>query len=385
MILQSLSLTNFKNIREAQLELSPKFNCLLGDNGMGKSNLLDAIYFLSFCKSFTGATDQLVITRGEDFAILQAQYLRHAHLAGEEGVAEQLQIGMQRGRRKSLKVGGKEYKRLSEHVGKYPLVLISPADMDLVTGSGDERRRLMDMVISQTDARYLDAIIRYGQALEQRNSMLRNEIADPNLYLAIELAMDASASYICQVRRDWIKDLSAIFQRYYEAIAGAEEKPTLTYKSHLAEPGTELISLFNERRTRDAALGYTTAGPHRDDIEMLLSDMPVRRSASQGQAKTYTIALRLAQYEYLKQATGSAPLLLLDDIFDKLDATRVESIMQLVGSDTFGQIFITDTNRKNLDEILARSPGQYAMWRVQDGKFSPTTPLPDSQTSNQKS
>ncbi len=377
MILTELELTNFKNIEHAKLMLSPKFNCLLGDNGMGKSNLLDAIYFLSFCKSFTGAPDQLIIARGEDFAILRGEYLRNAHREGvaAEPISEQVQIGLQRGRRKSLKVGGKEYKRLSEHIGRYPLVLISPADMDLVTGSGEERRRLMDMVISQTDPRYLDALIRYGQALEQRNSMLRNEIEDPNLYLAIEYAMDSAAAYICDVRRRWVDEMSVIFQKYYAAIAGADERPSLSYKSHMQEPGTSLMALFNERRTRDAALKYTTAGPHRDDIEMLLSEMPVKRSASQGQAKTYTIALRLAQYEYLKQATGLAPMLLLDDIFDKLDATRVESIMQLVGSDTFGQIFITDTNRKNLDEILARATGNYAMWFVKNGVFTPTNPI----------
>lgn len=377
MILTELELTNFKNIEYAKLMLSPKFNCLLGDNGMGKSNLLDAIYFLSFCKSFTGAPDQLIIARSEDFAILRGEYLRNAHREGvaAEPISEQVQIGLQRGRRKSLKVGGKEYKRLSEHIGRYPLVLISPADMDLVTGSGEERRRLMDMVISQTDPRYLDALIRYGQALEQRNSMLRNEIEDPNLYLAIEYAMDSAAAYICDVRRRWVDEMSAIFQKYYAAIAGPDECPSLSYKSHMQAPGTSLMTLFNERRTRDAALKYTTAGPHRDDIEMLLSEMPVKRSASQGQAKTYTIALRLAQYEYLKQATGLAPMLLLDDIFDKLDATRVESIMQLVGSDTFGQIFITDTNRKNLDEILARATGNYAMWFVKNGVFTPTNPI----------
>ncbi len=368
MILQSLSLTNFKNIRQAELQLSPKFNCLLGDNGMGKSNLLDAIYFMSFCKSFTGATDQLVITRGEDFAILKGEYLRHAQAGGSESTT-QLMIGMQRGRRKSLKLDGKECKRLSEHIGRFPLVLVSPSDMDLVTGSGEERRRLMDMVISQTDARYLDAIIRYGQALEQRNSMLRNEITDPNLYLAIEMALESAAAYICEVRRQWVSEMSVIFERYYHAIAGADEVPTLAYKSHLATPGTSLMQLLNERRTRDAALGYTTAGPHRDDIEMLLCEMPVRRSASQGQSKTYTIALRFAQYEYLKRATGLTPLLLLDDIFDKLDASRVESIMQVVGSDTFGQIFITDTNRKNLDQILARTAAPHTLWQVSAGRF----------------
>lgn len=362
MILQSLKITNFKNIARCQLEFSPKFNCLLGDNGMGKSNLLDAIYFLSFCKSFSGAPDSMVIARGEDFAMLQGDYARRS-------TDETLAAALQRGRRKSLKRSGKEYQKLSQHIGAFPLVLISPADMDLVNGTGEERRKLMDMVISQTNARYLDAIIRYARALEQRNRMLRDGIADPTLYLAIEGAMEASASYICATRSEWVKKLSEIFQRYYTAIAGPGETPSLTYTSHLSDPQTRLSDLFNERRARDAAMKYTTAGPHRDDIDMQISGLPVRRTASQGQSKTYTIALRLAQYEFLKEATCLNPLLLLDDIFDKLDATRVERIMAVVSSRTFGQIFITDTNRKHLDEILQHGHGDYALWRVHDGAF----------------
>lgn len=362
MILQSLALTNFKNIASAKLEFSPKINCLLGDNGMGKSNLLDAIYFMSFCKSFTGAPDAMVMARGEDFALIQARYLRH-------GAEEQLSMGMQKGRRKSLKRGGKEYQRLSEHIGAFPLVLVSPADMDLVSGTGEERRRLMDMVISQTDARYLDALIRYGRALEQRNRMLRDGVEDPNLYLAVEMAMEASAAYVSAARRSWVERLQGILLRYYAAVAGEGEEPGIAYQSHMAEPGVRLTDLLAERRARDAALKYTSAGPHRDDIEMTLSGMPLKRAASQGQAKTFTIALRLAQYEFLKEASRLDPLLLLDDIFDKLDASRVERIMGVVSGGNFGQIFITDTNRKHLDEILSHSQGPYAMWTVKDGSF----------------
>ncbi len=362
MILQSINITNFKNIARCDLEFSPKFNCLLGDNGMGKSNLLDAIYFLSFCKSFTGVTDAMVISRGEDFAMLQGQYDRR-------GTAETLAAALQRGRRKSLKRSGKEYQKLSQHIGAFPLVIVSPADMELINGSGEERRRLMDMVISQTNPRYLDALMRYSRALEQRNRMLRDGIADPTLYMAIEGAMEASASYICSTRSKWVEKLSEIFRRYYSAIAGPDETPSLKYTSHLADPGIRLSALFDERRARDAALRYTTAGPHRDDIDMQICGMPVRRTASQGQSKTYTIALRLAQYEFLKEATDLTPLLLLDDIFDKLDATRVERIMAVVSSPTFGQIFITDTNRKHLDEILQHGHGDYALWRVHEGAF----------------
>ena len=362
MTLDSLNINNFKNIEHAQLSFSPKLNCLLGDNGMGKSNLLDAIYFLSFCKSFSGATDGMLVKQGEDFSMIHAQYMRN-------DVEETLDAALQPGRRKSLKRSGKEYKRLSEHIGKFPLVLVSPADMELVNGSGEERRRLMDMVISQTDARYLDALIRYGRALEQRNRMLRDGIADEALYMAVELQMEAAAQYISQVRREWVRKLSEIFQRYYTDIAGAAEVPSLEYQGHLAQPGVRLCDLFAERRARDAALKYTTAGPHRDDIAMQLSGMPLRRTASQGQAKTYTIALRLAQYDFLREATGIAPLLLLDDIFDKLDAGRVARIIDVVSRQSFGQIFITDTNRKHLDEIVPHMGSDYRMWSVENGIF----------------
>lgn len=370
MILTSLTLNNFKNIEEATLTMSPKVNCLLGDNGMGKSNLLDAIYFLSMCRSMTGAPDAMLIRRGEDWAMMHAKYLRHA--SSPAPAEDDLQIGLQRGRRKSVKRGGKTYAKLSEHIGMFPLVLVSPADMDLVSGSGEERRKFMDIVISQTDARYLDAVIRYDQALEQRNRLLRDEVSDPNLYLAIEMQMEAAAEYISDRRRQWTQTLSRIFQPYYASIADPQETASLAYTGHLAQPGTRLSDVLSERRTRDAALHYTSAGPHRDDIEMMLDGMPVRRTASQGQAKTYTLALRLAQYEFLKQASGLSPLLLLDDIFDKLDSTRVERIMSIVAHPSFGQIFITDTNRKHIDEILAHTSGPYSIWHVHNGIFSPS-------------
>ncbi len=366
MILRSLSLHNFKNIPRASLQFSSKINCLLGNNGMGKSNLLDAVYYLSFCKSFSGVADAMLITRNEDFCMIQADYQR-------KGVDESLSVGMQRGRRKSFKRSGKEYRRLSEHIGKFPAVLVSPADMELINGTGEERRRFMDMVISQTDPKYLDSLIRYNHALEQRNRMLRDGLSDPALFEAVETAMAAAATYICATRSRKVVELSVIFDGYYRDIAACGEQATLTYKSHLADNGAGLIDILNQRRARDTALGYTSAGPHRDDIDMQLCSMPVRRTASQGQAKTYSIALRLAQYDFLCRATAMKPLLLLDDIFDKLDADRVARIMEVVSRDNFGQIFITDTNRKHLDEILDHAGGNYAMWTVDAGAFTEIT------------
>lgn len=363
MILRSLDITNFKNIERARLEFSPKVNALLGDNGMGKSNLLDAVHLLSFTKSFTGAQDQMLIRSGEDFAIVRGAYSR---MDAEEDIL----AGLQRGRRKSFKRGGKEYGRISAHIGLLPLVMVSPADMELINGSGEERRRFMDVVISQTDPRYLDAAMRYTRILEQRNRLLRDGAADHALFEAIDFQLDAAAAYISARRHEWTAELRDIFSLYYKAISGSDEDPGLTLVSHTGPGCPALADLLRERFSRDSAVRHTTAGPHRDDLEMTLDGMPVRRTASQGQCKTFTIALRLAQYGFLRRACGMSPLLLLDDIFDKLDAGRVGRIISTVGADTFGQIFITDTNRRHLDEIVAFMGADHRLWSVEHGRFS---------------
>lgn len=363
MILRSLDITNFKNIERARLEFSPKVNALLGDNGMGKTNLLDAVHLLSFTKSFTGAQDQMLIRSGEDFAIVRGTYSR---MDAEEDIL----AGLQRGRRKSFKRGGKEYGRISAHIGLLPLVMVSPADMELINGSGEERRRFMDVVISQTDPRYLDAAMRYARILEQRNRLLRDGAADHALFEAIDFQLDAAAAYISARRHEWTAELRDIFSLYYKAISGSDEEPGLTLVSHTGPGCPALADLLRERFSRDSAVRHTTAGPHRDDLEMTLDGMPVRRTASQGQCKTFTIALRLAQYGFLRRACGMSPLLLLDDIFDKLDAGRVGRIISTVGADTFGQIFITDTNRRHLDEIVAFMGADHRLWSVEHGRFS---------------
>lgn len=365
MLLKSLTINNFKNIAEARLEFSPKVNCLLGNNGMGKSNLLDAIYYMSFCKSFSGVTDAMLMRRGEEFCMVQAQYERR-------GIDEEVSMGMAKGRRKSLKRKGKEYTKLSEHIGKFPLVMVSPQDIDLIRGTSEERRRLMDMVISQSDHVYLDHLIRYNRALEQRNKLLRDGVVDHSLYLAMEMSMTFSSRYITQARREWVEELTVMFDRYYNAIAGDGERVSLSYSTVL-DGEKSLDVLLDEARRHDEIVKHTSVGPHRDDLEMLLSGMPLRRTGSQGQCKTFTIAMRLAQYDFLHKATGMKPLLLLDDIFDKLDASRVERIMEVVTQSSFGQIFITDTNRTHLDEIMSRTGGDYRIWEVADGLFIPLT------------
>lgn len=365
MLLRSLDLTNFKNIANAHLEFVPKVNCLLGNNGMGKSNLLDAIHYLSFVRSFGRLPDNMLISKSEDFAILKGCYFRN-------DVEEEITAGLRRGQRKSFRRGGKEYKRLSNHIGFIPAVMIAPCDLTLIIGAAEERRRFVDMIISQSDPAYLDALIRYDQALEQRNKLLRDECGDLSLYEAIEMSMSFAAEIITSARRAFTGQLEGLFQRYYAALSPDNEVVSLSY----CQSGSEHPSFadaLNAVRERDRMLKHTTFGPHRDDLVFALNDMPVRQTASQGQTKTFTIALRFAQYDFLRQATGQKPLLLLDDIFDKLDSDRVEQIIKLVGSEEYGQIFITDTNAKRLDRIIKQHSDNYALWSVQDGSFTAIT------------
>ena len=364
MTLEQLTILNYKNIVEAQLQFSPKVNCLIGNNGMGKTNVLDAIYYLSYCKSFTSNNDHsAAINHEAPFMMLQGRYTRR-------GSTEEISLSVQRGKRKTVKRNGKDYKRLSEHIGLLPLVMISPLDWDLIRGSGDERRRLMDQIISQGNKQYLDALIRYNKALEQRNSMIRNDYRDPLLYETVEQTMSSTATLLHEARQQWLEEFTPIFMRYYNAIAGDSEQVRLSYKSHLGELSMQQV--LNANRDRDMIMGYTTRGVHRDDIDLWLGNHPMRKTGSQGQCKTYTIALRMAQFEFLKKYTRTTPILLLDDIFDKLDESRVVSIINVVSnSRDFGQIFITDTNRTHLDEIISLMSGDYAMMAVDNGVINP--------------
>ncbi len=364
MTLEQLSILNYKNIAEAQLQFSPKVNCLIGNNGMGKTNVLDAIYYLSYCRSFTSNNEHnAVINHDAQFLMLQGRYTR-------KGAPEEIALSLQRGKRKTVKRNGKDYKRLSEHLGLLPLVMVSPLDWDLIRGGGDERRRLMDQIISQGNRQYLDALIRYNKALEQRNSMIKHDYRDQLLYESVEQVMCDTAATLHQARQQWLEEFSPIFMRYYRAIAGDAEQVRLSYKSHLSEMNMQ--QLLNACRDRDMIMGYTTRGVHRDDIDLWLGDHSMRKTGSQGQCKTYTIALRMAQFEFLKKYTGTTPILLLDDIFDKLDEQRVVSIINVVSnSHDFGQIFITDTNRTHLDEIISMMSGDYAMFAVNAGVITP--------------
>ena len=374
MILKKLSILNYKNIAEAILELSPKMNCFIGRNGMGKTNVLDAVYYLSFCRSANNPIDSQVIRHDEPFCMIEGEYVDEViNEQGEKGNEDTLIIscGMKRGMKKHFKRNKKEYKRLSEHIGLIPLVVVSPSDTLLIEGTSEERRKLMDIVISQYDRSYIDALARYNNAHQQRNTLLKMEDQEPDplLMQLWEEQMAEAGETLYEKRAAFVNELEPVFQSYYEQISEGREQVGLRYVSHCQRG--PLLEVIRRDRLKDRAVGYSLHGVHRDDLEFTLGGHPMRREGSQGQNKTYVIALKLAQFDFLKRtASQTTPLLLLDDIFDKLDAGRVEQIVRLVSSDSFGQIFITDTNRDHLDQILSNSHLDYKIFHVEEGKIN---------------
>jgi len=364
MILQKISILNYKNIESATLELSPKMNCFIGQNGVGKTNTLDAVYYLSFCRSAFNPIDSQIIRHDADFFMLEGTY------ETEDGGQEVVYCGMKRGQKKHFKRNKKEYKRLSEHVGMIPLVMVSPSDSLLIDGGSEERRKLMDMVISQTDRTYIDTLNRYNKALQQRNTMLKAE-EDPNSdVIAIwEEQMAQEGEIIYARRKEFVEQLLPLFQRFYDDISQGHEEVGVEYVSH-CQRGS-LLEVIQRDRFKDRAVGYSLHGVHRDDLVFNIDSHLMRREGSQGQNKTFVIALKLAQFEFLRHTSANTtPLLLLDDIFDKLDAQRVEQIVKIVSSEDFGQIFITDTNCDHLDRILQQCGYDYRLFHVEEWRIN---------------
>lgn len=365
MILKSLSILNYKNIPEAELSFSDKVNCFIGQNGVGKTNLLDAIYFLSFCKSNSNPVDSQCVRHGEEFLVLQGHY------TDEENEEMEVYCGLKKGVKKSFKKDKKEYKRLSDHIGLIPIVMVSPADQELILGGSEERRRFMDLVISQYDKEYLTALNKYQKALQQRNVMLKSEgDIDLEMLSIWEEIMAETGEIIYQRRNDFIKEFTPIFCDFYQQISQDKETVQLSYSSH-GDRGP-LLETIQKGREKDRIMGYSLHGVHKDDLNMQIGDYAIKREGSQGQNKTFLIALKMAQFDFLKR-TGkkTVPLLLLDDIFDKLDSSRVEQIIRLVASNSFGQIFITDTNRDHLDSILQKIGKEHCLFYVENGVITP--------------
>ena len=360
MILKRISILNYKNLEQVELSFSPKLNCFFGQNGMGKTNLLDAIYFLSFCKSSGNPIDSQNIRHDQEFFVIQGFY------EAPDGTPEEIYCGMKRRQKKQFKRNKKEYTRLSDHIGFLPLVMVSPADSELIAGGSDERRRFMDVVISQYDKEYLEALIRYNKALAQRNTLLKSEVpVEEELFLIWEEMMAQAGEIVFRKREAFISEFIPIFQSFYSFISQDKEQVGLTYDSHARD--ASLLDVIKASRVRDQIMGCSLHGIHKDELNMLLGDFPIKREGSQGQNKTYLVALKLAQFDFLKRTGTAVPLLLLDDIFDKLDASRVEQIIKLVAGDNFGQIFITDTNREHLDRILHKVGSDYKMFQVDQG------------------
>ncbi|MCM1153531.1 MAG: DNA replication and repair protein RecF [Muribaculum sp.] len=363
MILGRIEIVNFKNIEEATLDFPAGVNCILGDNGMGKSNLLEAIHFLCLARPMSPMPESALLRHGTDLLSVRGDFVT------DTGSDENVRIGIVRGKGKSLRRNGKEYDRISRHIGAFPIVSVTPRDSEIVSGSGEARRRLMDMVISQADPAYLSQLMRYNRSLESRNRMLRAGVKDPILYESVECGMAEAAAAVHKARQQWTERLAPCVSRYYSEIAGSDEKAGISYRSVLNE--TSLPEVLSRTRGKDTALGFTSQGIHRDDLSTSLSDYSMRRLGSQGQVKTFTLALRLAIFDYLRQTGGMTPILLLDDIFDKLDSGRVGRIMHLVSSAAnFRQIFITDTNRQHLDEILSYIEGERRLFGAVNGKFT---------------
>ena len=364
MTLKEISILNYKNIRETTLRFSDKLNCFVGLNGQGKTNILDAIYYLSFTKSAYNSIDSQNITHNEDIAMIQGRYIFDNMYSNE---FEVISCGIKRGVKKQFRRGKKDYQRLIDHIGLIPLVMVSPQDSELISEGSDERRRFMDGVISQYDKQYLEYLTRYNALLKQRNALLKQyedhpQQAPSELFEVLELQMADLAIYIYQQRTAFIQRFTPAFQEMYSAIADDSEQVSLHYTSQLQN--RNLIESFAQTRQRDLIVGWTTQGIHKDELEMQLGDYPIKRVGSQGQQKSFLLAMKLGQAIFLGK-----PILLLDDIFDKLDSERVERIIRLVSSDRFGQIFITDTDRQHLTTMLDTQSHLASVFQVSNGQF----------------
>lgn len=363
MYLKKLLLTNFKNYEKAEMEFSPKINCFVGNNGVGKTNILDAIHYLSLTKSFFNTIDSINIRHDEDYFIINGTFL-------SDKEEDHIYCAFQKQKQKVLKKNGKEYSKLSGHVGKYPVVMISPADNSLITEGSEERRKFLNKIISQYDPGYLDSVLKYNKALQQRNRLLKDFRASGRFEAdAIQIwdaQLERYGDYIFKKRQLLVKELISVFRDNYSMISSDKENVELTYRSHLAEGN--FAEALEKSLSRDRLLEYTTVGIHKDDLLLEMNGHAVKLLGSQGQQKTYLVALKLAKFDYIREQSGLSPILLLDDIFDKFDAERVEQIIRLVGNQRFGQIFITDTHQSRLHEILSSHNTDYKLFRIRNNE-----------------
>jgi len=359
MHLKTLSLVNFKNYEQVDIPLSAKINCFVGENGVGKTNLLDAIHYLSLCKSNLNPVDSQNVRYDQDFLVVQGLFDR-------KGREENIYCGIRKQKKKQFKRNQKEYSKLSEHIGLIPLVMISPADAILINGGSEERRKFMNGVIAQYSKTYLENLIQYNRALTQRNKLLKDfafsRNFDPQILEVWDEQLIRYGEPIYEERVRFVNELLPVFDAFHSHVSGNREKVSLSYQAHLKETGFR--DGLKASMGKDRIVQYTTFGIHKDDLGMELSGYSLKKSGSQGQQKTFLVALKLAEFEFIRKLTKIPPILLLDDIFDKFDAGRVKHIISLVAENQFGQIFITDTNEQRLQGILKEIPADHKVFRI---------------------
>ena len=343
-ILEKIVIADFRNIELQELEFSPNINCISGNNGEGKTNLLDAIYYLSMTKSAFATSDRYTFRHGTDEFSISGLYRM------ENGLSSRFSLKMTSKGEKKVKRDDKPYNKVSEHVGTLPIVMVSPADISLVSESGDERRRFVNAVLSQMDHEYMSAMQQYNRLLLQRNKMLKEMNPDRSLLEVIDMKMGALAQPVYEARKKFVEDLKPIVKEFYKAVSGGSEDVDIEYESELSKAPLE--QLLAESYEKDRVLKYTTAGLQRDDFAFKMNGWQIRRHGSQGQQKSFLVSLKFAQYEIMKKKYGFAPVLLLDDVFDKLDMGRISNLLQMVSGNDFGQIFITDSNKVRMSGIV---------------------------------
>lgn len=362
MHLKELSLLQFKNYHEAKFDLDADVNCFVGPNGSGKTNVLDAIYYLSYCKSYLNPIDRQNIQKGRDFFVLQGQFQRAEDF-------EKIYCAVKKGQKKKFKKNDKEYEKLADHIGQFPAVIISPYDRDLITEGSEHRRKFMDAIISQNDHLYLNDLIRYNKVLQQRNALLKQfqemRIFQPESIEVWNIQMVELGTKIFEKRKAFLELFIPKFNHFFQKISDGAEEVGISYKSQLNEDN--FATLLQKHERKDQAATYSTAGIHKDDLVFQIDDMPMKKFGSQGQQKSYLIALKLAQFEFIADHYNAKPILLLDDIFDKLDNKRVSKLMELVSEDTFGQVFVTDTDKDRVVSIFSEINKKPEIFEIKNG------------------
>jgi len=359
MILKSLSLLNYKNFDSKSFVFNDKINCIVGNNGIGKTNVLDAIYHLSFGKSYFNPVATQNIKHDEEFFVINGDYQK-------DGNTEKIVVSLKRGQKKVIKRNGKIYDKFSDHIGLLPLVIISPADRDLIIEGSDTRRKFIDSVISQSDKNYLIDLIKYTKVLAQRNALLKyfalNHTFNADTIDVYNNQLTDYGTRIFEKRNAFLKAFIPVFKSRYKVISNDNEDVELVYESDLFE--NNLNTLLRNNINKDRALQYTNVGIHKDDLNFNIKEHPIKKFGSQGQQKSFLIALKLAQFDFIKTQSGVNPILLLDDIFDKLDENRVAQIIKLVNDEHFGQLFISDTHPERTEDVIKQVHQSYEMFKL---------------------